>query len=77
MYSALEQSGQLGHAVDDRVRLGRGVRLRAVALAAADQHRGRADRLPTADVGGQVVADDQRGVRSAAERVQGGGEELR
>jgi hypothetical protein len=29
------------------------------------------------DVGLQVVADDQRGLRSAAECVQGGGEELR
>jgi hypothetical protein len=32
----------------------------AVALAAADQHRRRADRVATTDVGGQVVADHQR-----------------
>jgi hypothetical protein len=53
--SASEQSGQVGHAVDDRVRLGLGARLGAVALAAADQHRRRADRVATTDVGGQVV----------------------
>jgi hypothetical protein len=44
---------------------------------AADQYRGRADRLPVADVGLQVVADHQRGLWSAAERVQWRGEELR
>ena len=73
----MEQSGQVGDAVDDRVRFGLGTWLRKRALAAADQHRGRADRVPTADVGGQVVADDQRGLWPAAERVQGRGEELR
>jgi hypothetical protein len=55
MHSALEQSGQVGDAVDHRVRLGRGAWLAAVALAAADQHRRRADRVATTDVGVQVV----------------------
>jgi hypothetical protein len=46
VHSALEQAGQVGDAVEDRVRLGLGARPRAVALAAADQHRGRATAWP-------------------------------
>ena len=58
------------------VRLGLGAWLEAVALAAAGQHHSSADLVPTADVGDQVVAHDQRGVRSAAERGQGRGDGL-
>jgi hypothetical protein len=77
MHTALKQPGQVGDAVDDRVRLGSGAWLEVVALAAADQHRRRPDRLPAADVGGQVVADHQRTLCPAAERIQGRGKELR
>jgi hypothetical protein len=58
------------------VRLGLGAWLEAVALAAAGQHHSSADLVPTADVGDQVVAHDQRGVRSAAERGQRRGDGL-
>src|SRR5215216_533753 len=62
--SPLEQSWQVGDAVDDRVGLGLGARLGAVPLAAGDQHRGAPTARPRPSASSGAVKNSGDGLPS-------------